>query len=59
MSEPIRNELTRKSSGNTQPESSQLAKPLWTDLGVRSEISVRELISTEEKNKNKAHAENE
>ena len=30
-----RNELTGNSSGNTQPQSSQLAKPLWTDSGFK------------------------
>ena len=40
------NELTRNLSGNTRPQSSQLAEPLWTDPGVKSGISVRELIST-------------
>ena len=40
------NTLTRNSSGNTQPESSQLAEPLWTDPGVKSGVSVRELISS-------------
>ena len=40
------NELTRNSPGNTQPQSSQLAEPLWTDPGIKSGISVRELIST-------------
>ena len=33
-------------SGNTRPQSSQLAEPLWTDPGLKSGISVRELIST-------------
>ena len=33
------------SSGNTRPPSSQLAEQLWTDPGVNSGISVRELIS--------------
>ena len=33
------------SSGNTQPQSSQLTEPLWTDPGVKSGISVCELIS--------------
>ena len=33
-------------SGNTQSQSSQLAAPLWTDPGLKSGISVRELIST-------------
>ena len=46
MWEPIRdNELTLLSSSNTRPQSSQLAEPLWTDPGLKSEISVRELIS--------------
>ena len=40
------NELTRNLSGNIRPQSSQLAEPLWTDLGLNSEISARELIST-------------
>ena len=39
-------ELTRNSSVNTRPQSSQFAEPLWTDPGIKSEISVRELIST-------------
>ena len=37
---------------------SQLAEPLWTDPGLQSEISVRELISTFKKKK-KAQAGNE
>ena len=41
-----RNELTRNLSGNTWPQSSQLAEPLWTDPGLKSGISVQELIST-------------
>ena len=40
------NELTRNSSGNTRPQSSQLADPLWTIPGIKSGIGVRELIST-------------
>ena len=40
------NELTRNLSGNTRPQSSQLAEPLWTNPGIKSGISVRELIST-------------
>ena len=48
---PSGNELTFNLSGNIQPQSSQLAEPLWTGLGMKSGISVRELISTsEEKN---------
>ena len=40
------NELTRNSSRNTRPQSSQLAEPLWTDRGIKSGISVSGLIST-------------
>ena len=40
------NELIVNLSGNTWPLLSQLADPLWTDLGLKSEISVRELFST-------------
>ena len=40
------NELTRNLSGNILPQSSQLAEPLWTDPGIKNEISVHELIST-------------
>ena len=40
------NELTRNSSGTTQPQLSQLAEPLSIDPGMKSGISVRELIST-------------
>ena len=36
-----RNQLTYNLSGNTLPQSSQLAKPLWTDLGLKSGNSVR------------------
>ena len=39
------NELTRNLSGNTWPQSSQLAEPLWTGPGLKSGISVHELIS--------------
>ena len=35
------NKFTRNSSENTRPQSSQLAKPLWTDLGLKSGNSVR------------------
>ena len=45
MRGPIRNELTRNSSGNILPQSSQLAEPLWTDPGVKRGISVPKLIS--------------
>ena len=40
------NELTRNSSGNTQPQLSQLAEPLWTDPGLNSGIGVCQLITT-------------
>ena len=33
-------------TGNTRPQSSQLAKPLWTDPSLKSGINVRELTST-------------
>ena len=45
------NKLTCNSSGNTRPWSSQLAEPLWTDPGLKSGISVRELISSLKKKK--------
>ena len=38
------NELTCTSSGNTHSQSSQLAESLWTDPGLKSGISVCELI---------------
>ena len=40
-------------SGNIRLQSSQLAEPLWTDPGIKSGISVRELISTLKKKKKK------
>ena len=40
------NELTRNLSGNIRPQSSQLAETLWTDPGIKSGPSVRELTST-------------
>ena len=43
------NELTHNSSGNTRSQSSQLAEPLWTDLSLKSGISVREVICTKKK----------
>ena len=39
-------ELTRNSSGNTRSQSAQFAEPLWTDPGLKSGISLLELIST-------------
>ena len=44
------NKLTRNLLGNIQPQLSQLAEPLWTDPGIKSGISVCELISTLKKN---------
>ena len=41
---------------NARPQSSRLAEPLWTDAGLKSGIGVRELVSTQKKNKNKGHA---
>ena len=45
------NEFTSKTLGNTQPHSSQLTEPLWTDPGLKSGISACELISTKKKKK--------
>ena len=42
-------ELTRNLSGNTRPQSSEPAEPLWADPGLKSGISVRVLISTLDK----------
>ena len=39
-------DLTRNSSGDARPRSSQLAEPLWTDPGLKNETVVRDLIST-------------
>ena len=47
------NMLTCNSSGNTQPQLSQLTEPLWTVPDVKNEISVRDLISTLKKKKKK------
>ena len=40
------NELTGNLSGNIQPQSSQLAEPLWIDPVIENGISARKLIST-------------
>ena len=40
------NVLSYNSLVNTKPQLTQLADPLWTDPGQKSEISVSELIST-------------
>ena len=37
------NEFTRNLSGNIRLQPSQIAEPLWTDPGIKSGISVREL----------------
>ena len=50
------NEPTRNSPGNTRSQSSQPDEPLWTDPGLKSGISLSELISTFKK---KAQAGNE
>ena len=47
---------TRNSSGNTQSQSSQFAEPLWTDPGLKTGISVCELISTSAEKKRKKSA---
>ena len=47
------NELIRNSSGNTWSQSSQLVEPLWTDPGLKSKISLRELIFTLKKKREK------
>ena len=43
--------LTRNLSKNIRPQSSQLAEPLLTDPGLKSEISELELISIKKKKK--------
>ena len=52
------NELTRNSSWNARSQSSQLAKPLWTDPGPKRGISLRELISTLKKKKKRRRGTN-
>ena len=50
------NELTHNSSRNTRSQTPLLAEPLWTDPGLKSGISVCELISTSKQtNKQKQH----
>ena len=39
------NKLTRDSSGNACPQSSQVTEPLWTDSGLQSRTGVSELLS--------------
>ena len=45
------NEPTRNFSGNTRPQSSQLAEPLWTEPFQKCRIGVRELNPTSKKKK--------
>ena len=52
------NELTCNTSENTQPQTAQLAEPLWTDHGLKSGINVYELISTKKKKREKKEEEN-
>ena len=60
MLEPIpENELTCNLSGNILPLLSQLTEPQWTDPGLKGGISVRKLISTSKKQKQKAQTGNE
>ena len=46
-------EATCNLSGNTWPQSSQLAEPLWTDLVLKSGIGVCEMIHPPPPKKNK------
>ena len=41
-------------SGNIQPQSYQLAEPLWTDPCIKCGISAHKLISTQKKESKKA-----
>ena len=52
-------EFTRTLSGNTRSQWSHLTKPLLTDPGLKSGISVRNLISTLKKTPKNEHAGNE
>ena len=45
--------------GNIQPQSSQLAEALWSDPGIKSGISVHELISASKKKEKKKSADRE
>ena len=47
-------ELTSNSSGNTRSQSTQLAEPLWTASGLKSEIGASRRISTPLKKKAQA-----
>ena len=54
---PLGNELSRSLSGNTRPQLPQPAEPLWTDPGLKSGISVRNLIPPPQKKKKSAGGE--
>ena len=45
------NEFSRNLLGSTQPQLSQLTELLWTEPGLKSGISVHELISIQKKKK--------
>ena len=49
------NKLTCNSSRNTQPPSSQLAEPLWTDPDLLNGIDVHKQISKQEANAKMTH----
>ena len=51
------NELTRNFSGNTRPKSYQFTEPLRIDPGIKSEITVHELITTFKKKEAQAEIE--
>ena len=55
---PSGNKRIRNLSGNIRPQLSQFAEPLWTDPGIKSGISVRELISNVEKKKKRRRGMN-
>ena len=44
-------EMTHATRQRTRPQSSRLTGPLWTDPGLKTGISVRDLISTKKKKK--------
>ena len=55
--EPIGKRADTELSGHVQLQSPQLVEPLWTDPGIKSGISVRELSSTSKKKKKSAGRE--
>ena len=50
------NEFKRNSSGNTRSQSSKLAEPLWTDPGLKTGISLPELIPLQRRERKKKSA---